>query len=63
LGGVHESLKDFIYFSLVTLTTLGYGDITPISNEARQLVVHEISSGFLLLIGAFPLLISRISNF
>ena len=30
-GGVELTLNHFIYFSLTTITTLGYGDITPAS--------------------------------
>ena len=29
--------QNFSYYSYVTLTTLGYGDITPVSHRARQL--------------------------
>jgi len=32
----------FIYFSIVTLTTLGYGDITPVSTLARITVQFEV---------------------
>jgi len=32
---------DFMYFSFTNLTTLGYGDITPISPFAKSLVVVE----------------------
>ena len=45
----HETiLKDpsvFKYFSFVTLTTLGYGDISPISSQARSLSVLEALIG------------------
>jgi voltage-gated potassium channel len=58
-----SSYIDSLYFSLVTLTTVGYGDIVPLTEFARKIVMLEIVSGFLVLIGAFPLLISRISNF
>ncbi len=58
-----SSHTDALYFSLVTLTTVGYGDIAPLSESARGFVIFEISSGFLVLIGAFPLLISRVSDF
>lgn len=42
-------IQHFTYFSYVTLTTLGYGDITPISNAARSLAVLESMSGQLYL--------------
>jgi hypothetical protein len=35
----------FVYFSLVTLTTVGYGDITPGSGTARSLAVVEAIIG------------------
>ncbi len=54
---------DALYFSLVTMTTVGYGDIAPTSESARLYIIGEIGSGFLLLFGVFPLLISRISDF
>lgn len=34
-------LLDFQYYSFVTLTTLGYGDVLPISNTARALAIVE----------------------
>ena len=34
-----------IYFSNVTLTTLGYGDILPLSNLARMLANLEAMAG------------------
>ena len=36
-----------IYFSYITLTTVGYGDITPVSNAARMLAITESMSGIL----------------
>jgi voltage-gated potassium channel Kch len=46
-----ESMPDatkryrYIYFSLVTLTTLGYGDISPLRDEAGSLAVLEAVIG------------------
>lgn len=39
----------FIYYSFVTLTTLGYGDITPVSDAARTLAWMEALLGQLYL--------------
>ncbi|KDP89298.1 hypothetical protein CF70_009140 [Cupriavidus sp. SK-3] len=35
----------WLYFSFVTLTTVGYGDITPIANPARALAILEALIG------------------
>ncbi len=37
--------SDFIYYSFVTLTTLGYGDITPITQTSRNLAFLEAVCG------------------
>ena len=58
-----NSSIDAIYFSYVTITTLGYGDFSPVSDCAKYVVLFQLSSGILLLFGVFPLLISRISDF
>jgi hypothetical protein len=34
-----------VYFSFVTLSTLGYGDIIPASNISRMLAVLEATTG------------------
>ena len=36
-----EALKQLSYFSFVTLTTIGYGDITAVSSSARVLAMLE----------------------
>lgn len=61
--GVHQGLsdgEDFIYYSFVTLTTLGYGDIQPLSAIAKTLSWIEayIGQAYLtivmaLLVGAY----------
>jgi hypothetical protein len=35
----------FVYFSFVTLTTVGYGDVTPVHPVARSLAVAEALTG------------------
>ncbi len=41
--------EELLYFSFVTLTTLGYGDITPLAPIARSVVILEALSGQLYL--------------
>jgi len=41
--------SDFLYFSFVTLTTLGYGDITPLNGPAQALAYTEAILGQLYL--------------
>jgi hypothetical protein len=57
-----EDKTTAVYFSTVTITTLGYGDYTPAPGAARLFVMWELGTGFLLLLVAFPLLISRIAT-
>ncbi len=45
-------LLDFLYFSAVTITTLGYGDILPNSPLVRSLVMTEALVG-LVIVGVF----------
>jgi len=39
--------RDFLYYSFVTLTTLGYGDILPLSAKARSMAALEAICGVL----------------
>lgn len=43
--GIHAELRFFSYYSLVTLSTLGYGDITPLAPFARSLSALEAITG------------------
>ena len=45
--GSHISRHSLIYFSLVTLTTLGYGDIVPVTPPARMFAALESVTGVL----------------
>ncbi len=44
-GHVHQELIQFIYFSLVTLASVGYGDIIPVTPPARAVAAVEGISG------------------
>lgn len=51
-GKYKYDIADFLYFSAVTITTLGYGDILPNNTTVRKLVMLETFIG-IILIGAF----------
>ncbi len=48
-----------LYFSFVTLATLGYGDYTPAGNLGRMLAVSEALLGQLYLVTVIAVLVSR----
>lgn len=48
-GPAPIDLDDAVYFSFVTLATLGYGDVTPMASAARALAVLEAVFGQLYL--------------
>ncbi len=47
--GAH-SYSDYSYFSFITLTTVGYGDLTPFGSTPRALAVLESISGQMVLV-------------
>ena len=44
-GSIHDRAQHFFYFSFTTLTTLGYGDILPLSYFARTCSWLEATTG------------------
>lgn len=53
--------KNFVeafYFSGVTLTTLGYGDIKPVHYSSQMLTLYEVFSGLLLVVVALAVYLS-----
>lgn len=58
-----EKPWDAAYFSLVTMTTVGYGDYSPHEQSGRKIVICELLSGFLLLLFAVPIVASRLATF
>jgi hypothetical protein len=50
---------EFVYYSFVTITTLGYGDIEPVSYLARWLSVFEACVGLFFISILIAVLISR----
>ena len=48
-GGAMSNISDWAYFSFVTLSTLGYGDVVPVHPIARSLAIGEALTGQLFL--------------
>jgi hypothetical protein len=56
--GATSRPADLLYFSLATLTTLGYGDIVPVGGELRMLATLEAAAGVLYVAITVALLVS-----
>ena len=53
---------DFLYFSFVTMTTVGYGDLTAAGDLGRMLAVTEALIGQLYLVTVVALVIGNIGQ-
>lgn len=51
-----------LYFILVTVTTIGYGDIVPVSMRARLITIFIILTIFVLILKVFDSLIDNYNN-
>ena len=49
-GQIQHDRRVFLYFSLVTITTLGYGDMTPLTDRAAGLASIEALTGQIYLV-------------
>ena len=58
--GSGSDFHDFIYFSFVTMTTLGYGDIIPISSLAKSITILVSISGQLYLAILVAMLVGKL---
>jgi hypothetical protein len=58
----HPTIPDFLYFSYITQTTVGYGDFTAAGDLGRALTVIEALTGQLYLVTIIAVLVSRLSS-
>jgi len=56
---IFTTFYDFLYYSGVTITTLGYGDLTPINPILKLLSVAEVLVGFVLVLLAIGIYMSK----
>jgi hypothetical protein len=57
--GSQTTQSDTLYFSLITLSTVGFGDITPAANLARAIAAAEALVGQLYLVSVVAAVVSR----
>ncbi len=60
--GAHPTVLSPFYFSFVTLTTLGYGDVVPASAPAQVLATIEVLLGYLGLGGLLSILANKMAR-
>jgi hypothetical protein len=53
---------DFIYFSFISITTTGYGDLSPVGGLGRMIAVIEVVAGQLYLVTVVALLIGNLGR-
>ncbi len=56
------TVADYLYFSFVTLTTTGFGDLTARGNIGRAVVVLEALNGQIYLVTVVALLVSQLAS-
>lgn len=62
VGGQGEQTVDFLYFSFVTLTTTGYGDLVAATDFGRMLAVTEALLGQLYLVSVVAVLAANLGR-
>lgn len=60
--GDYETTLSPLYFSVVTLTTLGYGDVLPASLGAQIVVLVEVIMGYLMLGGLLSIFATKMGR-
>ena len=51
-----------LYYSVVTLTTLGYGDIVPVTSATRFMAMVQVSMGYLMLGGLLSIFANKMAR-
>jgi hypothetical protein len=58
-GVMHATASNTLYFSIITITTVGYGDITPGNSFAQAIAAAEALVGQLYLVSVVAVVVSR----
>ena len=62
ITNLEEHVTELMYFSFITLTTVGYGDIVPMAPMARSMVILEALAGQLYLAAFVARLVGAMSK-
>jgi len=57
-----NSFIDALYWSIVTITTVGYGDITPVTNTGKVVTFLLVGGGFFILVLATSIVTNALSE-
>jgi len=60
--GEYRTILSPLYFSVVTFTTLGFGDVVPMSIGAQIATISEVIIGYLMLGGLLSILSNKIAR-
>ena len=60
--GSHETFLSPLYYSVVTFTTLGYGDVLPASAAAQVMAVSEVVLGYVSLGGLLSIMANKLAR-
>ena len=60
--GPHETVLSPFYFSVVTLTTLGFGDVLPTSIGAQLITMTEVAIGYMALGGLLSIFSNKMAR-
>ncbi len=58
---IHSSV-DFFYFSFITITTTGFGDLTPLTDTGKMIAAFEALIGQVYLVTVVALAVSGVTN-
>jgi hypothetical protein len=61
-SGHVDTTKNFLYFSFVTITTVGYGDLTPGTGLGRSLAIAEALTGQIYLVTVVAAIIGGLGS-